>query len=449
MRWMWLSVLVGLSVSVWELSLEFLDPRTAERYLPSASNCALFFCCLLLSTFVRNSLSRFFCLAWTGWSVIGNLFIFGQSLQGKLLAPLFVQRANDVYLIAVACLILGVLAQQALAGRAVFHEIRKKIAFRSPVVSVALIVFPLAYAISLYSSGAPTILSGQNILDQMYVANHGALYGLRVVLPLSIVFIAIKYPQLPTATRVATSIYGAFVLFLCVVDGKRDMALISVLALLVQFIGSKRRISVGVFATIVVGVSAYAIISDIRAGEFGAGTAWALRITTLAGVEYKDYVYSINYFSPEYIRGFGFDFVRSTVASILNRSALAVFGINKDNWLDMDSAQTWMRAYGISFGIRTGLVCELYFAFGWLVYPIMAGVGVGVGMLAKAIRNARTELSYLVLLILYADIFTALVGQATAVVGTATSLAYCFVAFRAFEIFWVARRNNLRGPFVH
>ncbi|WDQ99683.1 hypothetical protein PSC71_02425 [Devosia sp. J2-20] len=169
---------------------------------------------------------------------------------------------------------------------------------------------------------------------------------------------------------------------------------------------------------------AYSMISDVRAARVSGNEPSILYIITALGVEYKDFVHSINYLSIEQMQNYGYDWWKSSLASLLNRNLLVVFGVDKDAWVNMDSARAWMRAYGITLGIRTGIVSELYYAFGHFVYAATAILGCFLAFIVRRIRQARSVLGYVYWLAFFATFSLSIMGQTTSVLGAFVPLTY-------------------------
>jgi hypothetical protein len=134
------------------------------------------------------------------------------------------------------------------------------------------------------------------------------------------------------------------------------------------------------------------------------------------------------------MRSLGYDWTRSIIASIFNRNILDVFGVDKDAWIEMDSARAWMRAYQITLGLRTGIVSELYFAFGNAVYVYMICLGVIVSSIVTYVRKSRTEIGYIFSVSILSTVALAIMGQSTAVVGSIVTLVYGWLAINLLSV---------------
>ncbi|KRA42080.1 hypothetical protein [Devosia sp. Root635] len=404
------------------------DDFVAARYLPSPLNYTLFFLCIVLVCFIRDPLSRIVAAGWALWLVVGNLFIFGSHFRRRLAAPLYVQDANTLFLIATACFCGGIVAFEFLRRPQVEGKPRELSKLATPA-ALALYAFPVVYALSLVVWRVPTILSGENIVDLMYEVDRGPVYALRTVLIMTTIAIVASTKRLARLehTFFLVAVVVALLL-LSILDGKRDLALAAVIGMGAHFLivrnGNVRFFHiVAVLATAI----AYSIISDVRAARVSGNEPAILYIITALGVEYKDFVHSINYLSIEKMQSIGYDWWKSSVASLLNRSLLGVFGVDKDAWVQMDSARAWMRAYGITLGIRTGIVSEMYYAFGYFVFAATAILGFLLAFIVRRIRKAKSVLGYVYWLAMFATFSMSIMGQTTSVLGAFVTLTYAVV----------------------
>lgn len=420
------------------------DGYLVERYLPSPLNIAIFAACVLLVFVMKDPLLQIICAGWSCWFLVGNLFIIGSYFRRRLLAPLFVQDANTLFLVAIACFAVGAIVGERVSGRPALSQRNQLPPDRPAGLSLfALAMFPLAYAAALLIWRIPTITSGENIVDLMYEVDKGPIYAIRSVLALSILAVATRIDgHLARSRKLMLMGVVLAVLVLSILDGKRDVALVSLVAIGAHLLLAQgARISVRQIASVVIVGVAYALIADLRSNRTAADEAPILYVLTALGVEYKDFVHSINYLSIEQMQALGYDWVRSSVASVLNRNILQIFGVDKDIWVQMDSARAWMRAYGITLGIRTGIVSELYYAFGLGLFPAMTLSGWLFSRLVRALRRSRQgSYWYIYLLAVYGNFGLAITTQTTALLGSAVTLTYALVTLLFLD--WMTKRRS-------
>jgi hypothetical protein len=425
------------------------DDFVATRYLPSPLNYALFSLCIVLVCFIHDPLSRIVAAGWTLWLVVGNLFIFGSHFRRRLAAPLYVQDANTLFLIATACFCCGIIAFEFFRRPQVEGKPKELSKLATPAAMV-LFAFPAVYALSLVVWRVPTILSGENIVDLMYEVDRGPVYAVRTVLVLTIIVIVASTNRI--VQRKHTFFLIAVVvalLLLSILDGKRDLALTAVVGMGAHFLISRNgRVRFLHIAAVLATAVAYTIISDVRAARVSGNEPPILYIVTALGVEYKDFVHSINYLSIGKMQFLGYDWWKSSIASLLNRSLLGVFGIDKDAWVQMDSARAWMRAYGITLGIRTGIVSELYYAFGHFVFAATAILGVLLAFIVRRIRKAKSVLGYVYWLAIFATFSMSIMGQTTSVLGAFVTLTYAVVGIFLFSRIFAPRSRFAAIPDV-
>jgi hypothetical protein len=280
----------------------------------------------------------------------------------------------------------------------------------------------------MYASlGHLPLLSGRAFVDEMYHYDYGFFYDYKIFLLPGLILLSLKIKQ-PVLNRrnFPYFILIAAVLFVSAADGKRDIALPFALAI-ASIAGLRTGRTVtnqGIMSTL----GAFAVLSSIvilvRGGML-QNTFSPYKFLTLVADEYKDYVFTFDYYSRDTVNGYGYDWLSSTIGSVVNGNILLLFGYDKLALIDHDSARTWMRIFNSEFGIRTGIVSELWYAYGYFMYFGMFIFGIVMYLVAAALERCRTELSFITVLSIFSILATAIASQSTFTFGALVPVLYC------------------------
>jgi hypothetical protein len=177
----------------------------------------------------------------------------------------------------------------------------------------------------------------------------------------------------------------------------------------------------------------YIFISGVRSGNLIEFNFFTFLDNLPIGVEFADYVYSYNNIKEHEI--LKYDFILSSLGSFFNSSFLSFLGFDKSDLINSGSDTVWMNLYGISQGVRTGIVNELFFAFGKgsIVFFYIGGILLNRLNLKMLLNDDLFLLMFYCSI--YVLIFFLIVGQATVFFGTLTTLIYFFV-FNQIVVFF-------------
>jgi hypothetical protein len=302
-----------------------------------------------------------------------------------------------------------------------------------------LIMFCIAWGVTLVAyAGYVPILSGFDITESIYETNYGPLYGYGLVLVVAAVALFTRATQL--RRRQVAVFLGAlaiiFVTSISFLDGKRYIAILIVLgcsfALLKVYGGQRAR---GLLATLIgIAVFLYLLVFVVRQGvnlqRYGDG--W-LSATFIAGVEFRDFAYSVARYEPGTIPEYSW--LSSASASMANKNVLALIGLDKQAIIDQGSAFAWARLFNSPYGIRTGIVSELWFAYGWLGLVVILFIGSITSRVSIAISRAKTDKQLVNRCVILALLTSLIMGQSTSIAGSITVLLYVNIALYLWHAF--------------
>lgn len=302
---------------------------------------------------------------------------------------------------------------------------------RSPL-SYGLLIFPLLLAVSVFISlGFLPILLGENFTNEMYEYNYGPMYSFKFICAYSFLFAfcSLKLSRF----KIIHIVYLLILTFIILIDGKRFLLLVVLLSFMPFWNGlqkirgemiSKKAM---IISFITIGL-VYIIINSLRTGN-EVNNLFSTALENIPfGVEYKDYVHSFN----TYHKIEGYNFELSSLGSFLNSDFLDFIGFKKEQLSSMGSAYTWMKEYDLSLGIRTGIISELYFAYGYYVIPLMILISFFVNKVTYKLANPTGFFNLVQYSILFALFFLLINGQATVFFGCLTMMIYVFVLKKIF-----------------
>jgi hypothetical protein len=270
----------------------------------------------------------------------------------------------------------------------------------------------------------------------MYELDYGPLYGYGFIITLSVLAASdLARTARSRWRRFGSGLLAALFMVLSFVDSKRYTAMAAIAAAIAYFLRARviRALRMRTIALVCGGgMTFYFVGALVRIAFDPTVLAIPALMFQMVGVEYRDFVQSVIRFEPGRIPNY--DWLASAVGAMVNSSVLDAFGIRKQDLVEMGSAYAWKPLFGTELGIRTGIVSELYFAYGLGGLFIIFLFGVLTAWLSARIAAATSRLRLMFLSVLYGLFFMSIVGQTMATTGTLTVLLYTWVGL------WVVRR---------
>lgn len=395
---------------------------------------------LLLTHFLKNKFNKLLIQLWIIFYYLGVINIISSILRNNIW-DMDIHDGSIYYFINLliftcSLIIFERVKPQNIHLKSLTYSIDSNRKVTNSYFTYFILIFPFLFFISFFLSvGFIPLLSGENFVDDMYEYNYGILYGFKLLCVYSFLILIIKIRE--THINIWYIIY--LVLFLIVIsaDGKRMMILVCVLSLipLIENLNSQSKKlksnfkqSLFIYGTLIFLLLIYMVINGIREGNFSAISVAIYLERIPFGVEYRDYIYSFNNYTPGHIPGYNFEI--SSIGSLLNSAFLRLFGISKYELIQMGSAYSWMRLEHSEFGIRTGIISELYFAYGYWGMLVMIVIGFLTSRVTHAIANTKTYFGLIQNCIMYTLIVMLIVGQTTELFGNLTLMFYTWILFK-------------------
>jgi hypothetical protein len=427
------------------LAIGLFEPTLPSKLTPSPLLLLLWVLPLFLYGVIRQPLNKVICVIWIGWFLVGMVNIAASYIN---YGDFYLVDANYPALIYI-CYATAYFAGMALyerlfiPSRATPHEPRAANtrhhliqvggATTHPLVAIVLLVFPFALFLSVYLSvGFIPILLGRNIEAEMYTSNYGYLYGFSAVIVLSMLYVARKYIE--CSGKTGKAIYLTLLVcmgFVSIMTGKRMSLMIFFAALLAQLTitgGPGSRLDLRRIGKIILIVVAVYIGGQLlRAGGNSSFQTASQRLAAV-GVEYRDFAYAVTNFNEQLLTGYSW--LSSTLASAINSSLLHALGIEKKELIRLDFGSISKPLFmGGDFGVRTGLVSELFFAYGFFGLGVIFCFGVLTSILSKKLSHSRDKTAIMFLCAVYGLFALALTENSIDVSGTLTVYLYVWLAF--------------------
>jgi hypothetical protein len=389
-----------------------------------------------LSEKLKNKYNRIMSQGWLAFFLLGIININSVSHQTNMW-NLDIEGASYLYFYCMISFNLSLLFFENFSltqnNTVVFKDDLSEMT-NSPF-SYSMYIFPVLMFLDMFNHlGFIPIISGMDIVDEMYIYNYGSLYGFKFICIygflsalLAVVFSKKKYLAI---------IYICILFFIISVDGKRFVFLLCLIALIpaytwmIKMKGREMSNKPIVFSFLIVGLI-YIFMSILRAG----GNLDNIFLTVIDkipfGVEYKDFVHSFNDFESGKIKGYNFEL--SALGSFLNSSLLNLLGYNKEELVHMGSAYTWMKLYNIDLGIRTGIVSELYFAYSYMAIPLMSIIAFATNKISVKLLSPSSYFNLFQNSVLFALFFLLINGQATVFFGCLPMVIYIYIFYKIIK----------------
>jgi hypothetical protein len=299
-------------------------------------------------------------------------------------------------------------------------------------MTAAMIIFPFLWFASVYGTlGYIPVLLTSDITQDIYELDYGPLYGWVLLIVVSMVVVVELLSS--ARTKGAKFLYGALLVFFggcTMMDSKRVSLMIFMMALFAYLIRTRgarfmrpAAIAVVVVPTVLLYVGGQILRNGSDSEFFADG---AVQLSTV-GVEYRDFAYSVDNVEPGEIPDY--NWALSTIGSMGNSTLLGAMGINKDELVKQGSAYAWKDFLGRDFGIRTGLVSELYFEYGYLGLFVVFAFGWLTAFVSAKVGKARTKYGLVFMCVVFGLLLLSIVGQSMGTTGSLTVLLYAWVLY--------------------
>lgn len=426
---MWLSV--SSVLIFWPFFLRLLFPSAPQELLPAFAEMAIGVVAWWALGEVQNMFAKVIGVLWFLWLLVGTVNTVASYEVLGLHYNIVVGPAVTIYWLFTLAYVLGILLFEYL-NRTKHSQYGVALTAKtipSSVITVSYL-FPLVWLGSMYLSlGFIPILSGRNIVNEIYSLPYGPMYPYTAFISVSLIILFVRAMD-KSAALMKMSRFSFLAIFcgISIADGKRQVLVLFVFAAFAYLIKIRREKVWAVSAPALVSLllASYVFIAFARIGfDIDRYLIDFHSQLTIIGVEFRDFVFSTNYFLPGSIDNYSWG--ESAIGSMLNHSLLGAFGFSKDEMVLAGSAYVWKGLFDSDFGIRTGIVSELWFAYGYWGIGLMVSYGSLTGWVARLLGNTRSRSSFVFLSLCFALIISSIMGQTTVSLGVFILFAYLWL----------------------
>jgi hypothetical protein len=427
------------AVAGFPVAVSWMAPTAPPELVPSVPLSLAWVGPFLLLARLQNPFNKLAGVIWVAWYWIGSINVVASYYVYGGVFQMSVERAGFIYLLSTTAFLLGLLTAEiprrhdALGGSKESTATPTILNDRFPLpLLILLCAFPILFAWSMYRAlGYFPILQGTDITEEIYELDYGRLYGYAVLLVFSMVLVVDRLIQ--ARSGVQRGLFGfalvAFA-FICILDGKRHTLMLSLVAAAAYLFGSMRARSrrirpTAVAAFLALGAVLYVVVFVVRQGFQVEQYQLAAFQFSSIGDEYRDFAYSVNEYAPGQIPEYRW--FTSALAAGLNSALLAGLGVDKHQEAIHGSAYVWQTLFGSNYGVRTGIVSELYFAYGWVSLPVILAFGMLSGWLGRKLDEVRTRTGLTFVAIVYGILLLSVVGQTTSMTGALSIVLYVYL----------------------
>lgn len=435
---------------IFPIVAEFIGPGWPDKLIPPMWIMTLWFVPLILFLQLNNILNKFICLVWLLWFLVGSVNVIASYLKYGEYYFLDVERADFVYIVYSSAFFVSlVIAEKFLGSKSTSRVIKEEIS----VVAYAgvpsffagfLTLFPFVWFFSVYHTvGYIPILQGVDVEREMYELNFGPLYGFAIINVLSMLYFLDKWKT--SISRNRKYLFMSLLVVTCLISimtGKRMFLQIFLLAAFSYYAtvsGPSLLKPKFVFSGVTIVLVIYVGILVLRKGlNFSAfeGVEYQLSVV---GVEFRDFIYAVNHFTSNDLKDH--DWLASTLVSGINSGILGLFGINKHEVLQTALGYVSKPLFmGGVFGVRTGIISELFLAYNYFGLIVIMLFGLIVGWINNKIIVTNSKTSLIFLLSINGIFATAVVAQSIDMVGTVTVLFYAWLLYKVLHL--IALKKN-------
>jgi hypothetical protein len=398
-----------------------------KSYLPDYRAGLIGVLVLGITFFIKDKSLVVLSFVWIFWYIVGTLNTVSSALfLGQHYANMPIDVASIVYMVGVLFFVLGLKSGE-------YINLHKKIGACIEIGKYSayfIILFPYAWLLSMYSTvGYIPVLLGIDITDDMYEINYGFLYPYTAIIALSCIYAL--YNIIYKSGNYIWWLIFISSLLISFADGKRVVGMIVAGAAVPMIFNKYDKDGwYKIYMAMGSAVLLYVIMAIVRqGGSTDRYESDAITKYMAVGVEFRDFVYSINIIEPGNIDGYSWH--KSALAAMMNESVLSFFGIDKKEYVSMGSAYVWAKIFNSNFGIRTGIVSELWFAYEYYYILFIYTIGVISTLCLKISKTLDSEILMIIMWGIIGMGYLAIVGQATAIAGTLTVYFYVYVLITA------------------
>jgi hypothetical protein len=410
----------------------FLDSELSAQIVPPVWVFALWAIPLAVFARIQNPFTRVVGFAWIAWALVGSVNVIGSYL---FYGDFYLVDATPpalIYLLFTTVFFLGILAHERSRARAFEIAAPAPTDVMNPWMTVVMLAFPFLWFASVYKTlGYIPVLLKTDITQDMYEIDYGPLYGYALFLVISMLVAVDRLRSVENKrSKWFFAVLVAFFGACSMIDSKRVIVMLfmgALVAYLLRTRGTKTlragAIALVAAATVGIYIGGQIVRNGVDSEFFSNG---AVQISTV-GVEYRDFAYSVNNFEPGKIPNY--EWGTSAIASMGNSTLLDSMGVDKNKLVEKGSAYAWRDLLGIDLGIRTGIVCEVYFAYGYLGLLVIFAFGWLTSWVSAKVATARTKYGLIFVSVVYALLLLSIVGQTMATTGSLTVLFYGWVMY--------------------
>lgn len=421
-----------------EVFINFLFQNRPQQMALSIVPCLLWGIIGSFSTLIKQLLNKLYVYAMFALYLIGNINTLASYVRygSHYLSDL--QSTNLIYCAFGIFLLIGMLlGERLLPVRKEITSQEFKIERWDTIFLIGCFLFPFIwFADEIYALRRIPILTGESVTEDMYTLNYGILYGYGVLLGVSALLMWSK--QVTTVNKFLRLILIGlltFTAFTMVFDGRRVFLLVFLGALMAFEVARngdrgfwKRMSLLGVSL-----VALYMIILYLRqGGMLGTRSSTALTFSQV-GVEYRDFAFLVTHYVPGELAGYSW--LGSAAGGFANWLILALLGFSKNELVFSGSAYQIALAFRSSFGIRIGLLPEIWLQYGLYGVTFAALMGIFFVWVARLVEESTSEIGRIFACLTYGVAVLSFVGQTSAITGYLSLILYLWLCWRFLELF--------------
>lgn len=421
--------------------INFLFGDGSGDMAPTADGILLGILCAWTMGFLRNPCNRAIAHLWMSWFFVGCFnSISSFYFIGNAYRPVF-GAAEVIYFSFLLAFLIAMVSVEKITGakrsEQTIGDVRG-----SKWIRLILIIAAAAWVSSLVASvGGVPVLTGMDITDDIYSTSYGPLYGYALVVPVASLIFVIKALRGPKIGALAAAIAIA----LCIaaaIDGKRFLLIVIFLSgcfISFRLLGPKKSKKLAVLF-VLSGACAYLAILALRQGfNFSRYSDGLIALSYTTGVEFRDFSIATASHQPGTIANY--DWAASTTAAMVNDNVLSAFGYNKGELVALDSAHAFSAIFQSQYGIRTGIISELWFAYGWLGLAAIGALGALVSALSAKCMRSTNNIQLLNRSLLLGLLASLIMGQSSTIAGSVTVLLYINISIAALRLFFSSPKS--------
>ena len=393
----------------------------------------IFLLIIILSLSFKNKYNKYFSLIWIAWFYIGNFNIYFSYKTYFIYNYHYIfdynidpRKANSVYLLYFLFFIIAMKVFEKVFDNSP-NENTNNLLYVDYSKYEKFILFIFSFMLLgeiYYLHGQIPLFSGSNLSMTMYETNHGILYDYFILI--SVMTGIYNFNNILDKKNILLNMFTLILnITVLLAYGMRYFFAILVICLLVllikRFQGKQLKI---ILLLIIFFMFVFYLVTVLMRSGTELSKESLYKAIINIGPEYRDWAYFIQ-FEPL----FKYNVLKESLPYFIPKFILNIFKITRGN----TSASYMANYFNVDFGIRIGLIGELYWSYRYYGIIVFFIIGFISAFFNKKLNKVNNIRDFSLAAIWFSVSILSIMGQFNVVLTTIKSFIYIYIIFLFFK----------------